>query len=70
MFISAMDDFPFWRAQYMVEKYSGNSDRNGATHWMKGTAITPAHRPVQHGVQERSAEKNRISLPPMNSARW
>ena len=34
MFISAMPAFPRLRAQFEVLTNSGNSERNGATHWM------------------------------------
>src|SRR5713101_5366326 len=41
-FITAMGAFVIWRAQLNAESFSGNSERNGATHCTKTNAGTPA----------------------------
>ena len=43
MFISAIAALPRRRAQYMALIFSGNSDRNGATHWMNRYSETPKY---------------------------
>src|SRR5664280_786549 len=41
-FITAIGAFVIWRAQLNAESFSGNSERNGATHWTKTNCETPA----------------------------
>src|SRR5512140_2776978 len=40
-FITAIGAFEIWRAQLNAESFSGNSERNGATHWTKTNCETP-----------------------------
>ena len=40
-FITAIGAFVIWRAQLNAESFSGNSERNGATHWTKTNCETP-----------------------------
>src|SRR5664279_4246402 len=41
-FITAIGAFVIVRAQLNAESFSGNSERNGATHWTKTNCETPA----------------------------
>ena len=40
-FMTAIGAFEIWRAQLNAESFSGNSERNGATHWTKTNGATP-----------------------------
>src|SRR5512141_3031844 len=40
-FITAIGAFEICRAQLNAESFSGNSERNGATHWTKTNCETP-----------------------------
>src|SRR5688500_3238928 len=42
MFITAMPALLVWRAQLNAVTFSGNSDRNGATHCTKTNVLMPA----------------------------
>src|SRR5664279_4581973 len=41
-FMTAIGAFVIWRAQLNADSFSGNSERNGATHWTKTNGATPA----------------------------
>src|ERR1035437_3719091 len=41
-FMPAIGAFEIWRAQLNADSFSGNSERNGATHWTKTNGDTPA----------------------------
>ena len=60
MFISATGARVTRRAQANAEVFSGNSERNGATHWMKTNCDIPRlTRQGQHRVQERLRRRRR-----------
>src|SRR5881296_2811040 len=68
MFISAIEDFPGRRAQYMALSFSGNSDRNGATHWMNRYSDTPKYTANRSMLRRNGAAATyRMRPPPANS---
>src|SRR6266581_5429206 len=44
MFMRAMGAWRMVEAHLKAETFSGNSERNGATHWMKTNSLMPAVR--------------------------
>src|SRR5947207_6073731 len=63
-FITAIGAFVIWRAQLNAESFSGNSDRNGASHCTKTNCETPAATAIASidSTNER-AETRRIAPP-------
>src|SRR5437660_12017577 len=53
MFISAMGAWVTRRAQRNADTFSGNSDRNGATHWTSTNWLTPSS-PATASIDSRN----------------
>src|SRR5262249_46167685 len=69
MFIKAIGAFPGLRAQYIALSFSGNSDRNGATHWMNRYSETPRVTANRSRLGRKgSGGRYRRSPPPTNRA--
>jgi hypothetical protein len=63
MFMSAIPPLPRLFAQYVVVVNSGNSDRNGATHWTNTNCETPI-TPASPIMLERNGCATSASAPP------
>src|SRR5258706_10014888 len=65
-FMTAIGAFVIWRAQLKAKSFSGNSERNGATHCTKTNAGTPAEiASASIDSTNAWAETRRIAPPTM-----
>src|SRR2546430_11642619 len=63
MFISAMGAWVTRRAQRNADTFSGNSERNGATHWTSTNWLTPK-RPATASMDSRNGCAVAYNSPP------